>query len=675
MLRFEENPHRVRLWCVYGVAVAAIMTLIFRLGYLDIVRGRTFHDTTGRSLTTRLGVLPNRGWIYDKDMRVLAYNAPSVTVVLSRFGVDSKSYSQLAKQLSPVLHIEEQALLRRMEVNPGDKEVPLFDDASYKQIAYIAEHRSQLPGIECVDDVHRVYPYGSLAGHIVGYIQPQPAKDVEQYRKTDYLPEQKVGITGIERQYEPILRGRHGNRVWDITSAGVPQSEGALNPAPVAGQNIRLTLDVSLQATAQKLVLAQLEHVHAKLHIHPTDAEAVMLDTHTGGVLAMVSYPYYNPNWFVNTGAYEAHQKYIENARLTPIINHTLTSPRYPGSTVKPVNLLAAMASGVITPYTRIHDKGKLMVGTYEAHDWVPSGHGLVDVPTAIQQSCDTYMYQVGMWMAHWYGTVPPGRTLSSWNQRDRIHGLNQMLEWEWRFGLGPLTGIDLPGEAGGRFYANDSLKHTIVPYDLKAAQRQMKANHFVSNAGLLYDNAFAAIGQMQEFTPLQLAVYAMTIADDGVRLKPHLLDAVLTEEGKLASQTVKPTVVEKVNIPAQNLQAVKTGMYRTVNRSGGTAYRAFIGAKYTAAGKTGTAEVSQWGQKTDISLFIGYAPAIHPQVAIAVMVPGGGESSDVAVPLARRLLDAYFIQKGQPVDVEKSIVHNWNQSAAARATETGHLP
>lgn len=674
-LRFEENPRRVRLLCIYGFVVTAVLTLILRLSYLDIVMGKTLHEQAGKSFTASLGVLPNRGWIYDKDMRVLAYNAPSIDVILSRYGVNSETYPILAKRLAPVLHVDERALLRKMCANSGDKEVSLYDQASNRQVAYIAEHRSQLPGIQCVDDVHRVYTYGSLAGHILGYIQPQPAKDVSLYRAADYLPEQKVGVSGIERQYESTLAGRHGNRVWEVTSSGVPVNEEEIYQRAVAGQSIRLTLDVSLQAIAQQQVLKQIELVHAKLHIHPTDAEAVMLDTRTGGVLAMVSYPYYNPNWYVDAGAYEAHRSYIDNKRLTPIINHTLTSPRYPGSTVKPVNLLAAMASGAISPDTQISDEGKLMVGTYEAHDWVQSGHGIVDVPTAIQKSCDTYMYQVGMWMANWFGTVPPGQTLTEWNQRDRIVGLNRMLDLEWRFGLGPKTGIDLPGEAGGRFYANDSLKHVIVPYHLKQAEHQMQTKHVVPNAGLLYDNAFAAIGQMQEFTPLQLAVYAMTIADDGKRLRPHLLDAVLSEGSKETVRTVEPTVMDRVKIQPQDLQAVKTGMFRVVNRQGGTAYRAFLGAKYKAAGKTGTAEVSQWGHKTDISLFIGYAPAVRPQVAIAVMVPGGGESSDVAVPLARRLLDAYFAHKGKSTHQETSIVHDWMHSPAAIATESGHLP
>ncbi|WAH35759.1 peptidoglycan D,D-transpeptidase FtsI family protein [Alicyclobacillus dauci] len=674
-MKWEENPRAGRLVWIYSFVVAAVLALILRLGYLDVVRGKSFHDRAGQTLSTYLGVMPNRGWIYDKGMNVLAYNAPSVSVVLSRFGVEKELYPQLAHRLAPVLHVPEDELLKRMTQNLGDKEIQLYENASRKQIAYIAEHQSQLPGIQCVEDVRRVYPYGSLGGHILGYIQPQPASAADSYRKAGYLPEQKVGITGIERQYEATLAGKHGNRVWQITSSGVPIKSFGMSPEPTPGQSLRLTLDASLQGTAQQLVMDQLDHVHHKLHIHPTDAEAVMLDTKTGGVLAMVSYPYYNPEWFVDAGEYDKHEKYINNTRLTPIINHTLTSPRYPGSTVKPVNLLAAMASGVITPYSTIQDNGKLMVGTYEAHDWMPGGHGTVDVPTTIQKSCDTFMYQVGMWMAHWYDGPLGGRSLSVWNQRERIAGLNRMFDLEWHFGLGPKTGIDLPGEAAGRFYANDSIHHRIVPYDLLASEQTMKEQHYVPNAGLLYDNAFAAIGQMQEFTPLQLAVYATTIANNGTRLQPHLLDSILSSDGKKVISRVKPRVIDHVHIPPEHLRAVKLGMVRAVNQPGGTAYRPFIGARYTAAGKTGTAEISQWGKKTDISLFIGYAPADNPRVAIAVMVPGGGESSDVAVPLARKLLDAYFDNERQSSQEKQEVLQAWTRGTASLNTENGQLP
>lgn len=674
-MRWEENPRKGRLLWVYGLAVSAVFGLILRVGYLDVVRGHVFREEVGKTFSQSLGVSPNRGWIYDKQMRVMAYNAPAVSVILSRFNVSSVDYQALADELAPILHESRAALLRKMQLNPGAKEIELYDKATKAQIAYISEHQSKLPGIHCVEDVSRVYPYGSLAGHILGYIQPQPASEAEKYRERGYLSEQKVGIVGVERQYESVLRGQPGYRVWQVTSRGVPIKAYGMSPAPKPGKSVRLTLDASLQADVQQIVMDQLEQVYQKHHVHPTDAEAVMLDTKTGGVLAMVSYPYYNPNWFVDGKSYEKHESYINNSHLTPIINHALASPRYPGSTVKPVNLLAAMATGVISPYSQIYDRGSLMVGTYKAHDWMPLGHGIVNVSTAIQKSCDTFMYQIGMWMANWHDGPPARESVSEWNQRDRIKGLNNMLEWEWRFGLGPKTGIDLPGEATGRFYANDSLRHMIVPYDLKTSEQTLAKKHAVPNAGLLYDNAFAAIGQMQEFTPLQLAVYTASIANNGKRLTPHVIDAILTPDGQKVVKQSTPHVACDIHISPAQLTAVQDGMALAVSTPGGTAYRAFLGTPYHAAGKTGTAEISQWGKKTDVSLFIGYAPTHHPTVALAVMVPGGGESSDAAVPLARKLFDAYFAQKERSRDANSTHAASWRMSRAAVLTENGRLP
>lgn len=620
----------------------------------------------GRTLTSTIGILPNRGWIYDNHMRVLASNTPAVAIVVNRMEVSKDQLPRLAAALAPVMGVSKQALLAKMTALPGEKQVMVTDKANRAQVAFVSEHQSQLSGVHLLETWTRTYPYGSLAGHVLGYIQPQPADEADRYRAAGYLPSQKVGITGVESEYEHVLAGVPGAKEWKTSIYGVPTEAQPTVPA-IPGKSVRLTLDAGLQATAQELVWEQLQRARKTLPGHPTDAEAVLLDTRTGGVLSMVSYPYYDPNWFIDPDAYARHRSYIENTHLTPIIDHVLSSPRYPGSTVKPVNLLAAMATGAIDPNTTLHDSGTLMVGTYKAHDWAPYGHGDVDVAKAIQVSCDTYMYQVGMWMARWRDGPPKGQSVSWWNQRDRIKGLNETFDWEWKFGLGPKTGIDLPGEAVGRFWANDSLRHQIVPYDLIASEAQMAQSHHVPNAGLLYDNAFANIGQMQEFTPMQLAVYAMTLADDGRRLRPHVLDAILSADGTRVERKVEPVVVEQVPVNPSHLKAVKRGMYLAVNVPGGTAYRAFAGASYRAAGKTGTAEVSQWGKKTDISLFVGYAPADKPEVAIAVMVPGGGESSDVAVPLARRLLDAYFAQKTH--DSQAPSVSAWRETAAAKGT------
>ena len=639
-----ENLRRKRIPLIFAAIFIAMCVIVLRMGYLQIVKGAAFRSHVGTTLFAHVAVLPQRGWIYDANKHLLAYDKPMFSIVMTRQSSLTRPYQRMAQELAPVLSISASELLARMvKHHPGETQVKIFEHATMRQIAYVYEHADTLPGVSCMEDSQRIYPQGDVAGHVVGYIGSQPQSQVDTFRQRGYTPDEQVGIAGVEKSYETALQGRPGYRVWQINHCGVPLREVGIDPPPVAGHSIQLTIDSKLQAIAQSLVTTSVQSAHRKSELHATDAEAVMIDTRTGAILALVSYPFYNPNWFVSQKDYAAHARYINNPSLTPEVNHVLASPRYPGSTVKPINVLAGLETGAINRNTWIIDDGKVMVGTYEAHDWKRGGHGLVAPRSAIQKSCDTFMYDLGMWMANWHDGPPLGKSVALWNQTDRVQGYDTLFAWERKFGLGQLTGIDLPGENAGHFYMDESIHHTIVRYHLDAAIQIMRQTGRVPNRGLLYDNAFAAIGQMQEFTPLQLAVAAMTIADNGSRLAPHVVSRILSQDGHQVQYEVKARVVERVPLSRANLRLVQGGMYDAVNRFGGTAYGGFYGSRYEAAGKTGTAEVTQQGVATTISLFMGYAPFDHPQVSIAVMVPGGGESSDVAVPLARQLLDAYF--------------------------------
>ncbi|OFW75232.1 MAG: hypothetical protein A2201_01880 [Alicyclobacillus sp. RIFOXYA1_FULL_53_8] len=334
-------------------------------------------------------------------------------------------------------------------------------------------------------------------------------------------------------------------------------------------------------------------------------------------------------------------------------MNNVLQSPRAPGSTVKPVNVLAGLESGVIRATTSISDPGFAWIGTYQMRDWAVGGHGIVDPVKAIQQSCDTFMYTLGMWLGNWYNNkTPNGTTIAKWQQTDFVKGMNTLYTWEQKFGLGAATGIDLPEEVQGRFYVDDSIHRRIVPYDLDKAVSEVQTRGSYNNSGLLYDLASAAIGQMQQFTPMELAQYVMTIANGGKRLQPHVLKAIYKpgETPGLAQpvQEVKPIVQDQIKMQAGHLKVVQQGMYAVCNLPGGTAYGSFHNAPYHAAGKTGTAEYPEDGAMKNISEFIAYAPADHPQVAIVVRVPGGGESGETAVPIGRQLLDVYFQERHQ---------------------------
>ncbi|MBX5437724.1 MAG: penicillin-binding protein 2 [Alicyclobacillaceae bacterium] len=670
-MKKDANPKLGRINFVYSLIFVAMVSLILRLGYLQIVRGDSFRTEASMSMLSHLPILPSRGRIYDTNGVLLAYDKPSFSVVLTNLKSPEQDLHKLTQQLAPVFGVKASELYQTMEktVN-GPTQVRIFQNATPAQVSYIYEHQSELPGIQVVEDPQRAYRYGDLAAHVIGYIGKITQDTYDYYvNKLHYSLDQLVGRDGVELQYEKYLQGKPGARVVQINKLGVPIKEFGLDPKPTPGDNVVLTIDAHLQAEAQQIVVDELQRVRQQYGYNPTNAEAVMLDVKTGGVLAMVSYPYYDPNWYVDPKAYLAHEKYLYDPVLTPMINHVIQSPRYPGSTVKPVNVLAGLESGVIKPDTVIYDPGYANVAGYILHNWTyPVGQGAVTPDKAITESNDTFLSYMALWMGNWHGAVPPGETLAHYLVTDRIKGLNTLFYWESLFGLGRLTGIDLPNEVAGHFETEGRV------YDLDRAMKALKTKGYFDDHGVVYDLAAASIGQSQQFTPLELAQYVMTIANNGVRLQPHVLKEIVSPDGKVIKR-FKTKVQARLKINPEYLKVIKEGMLGVTTSPSGTAYGSFYDAPYTAAGKTGTAQIMM-GKRTDhISMFIAYAPADHPQVCIAVMVPGGGESSDTAVPLGRQLFDAYFKEHHEFFPrsqwTNDQVPSNWTQMSAYTLPET----
>jgi len=470
-----------------------------------------------------------------------------------------------------------------------------------------------------------------------------------------YMLNQTIGITGLEMEYEKYLHGQVGEQIEQVdTAQGVTASPIYTN-SPVPGDNIQLTLDAKLQADAQNAVEQAIAQYASQNHIQITEGAAVMIDVKTGGVLAMVSYPYFDPNWFI-TGAFQKHVHYLQTSGAEE--NNVIQNPHYPGSTVKPANMLTGLESGVITPNTVFDDvPGPMYIGTYGIKE--DASYGLVNDIRAIAVSDDKFFYTLGLNLGKWLGSSsysgggPLGGNLQKWRDTSFIEGIVKLDLGEMRFGLGALTGIDLPWEQAGDFYISDMSKKTspavqIKPQDIKAA---LDKNGSYPNYGSPVDLVFTAFGQMQQFTPMELAQYVSTIADGGKRLQPHLLKDVMPPGmySNLQNDSQKPVLTFGTKVEAnlklkpQYLNLVQQGMYAACNEPDGTAYGSFGNAPYKAAGKTGTAEIVMSGKSINNSVFIGYAPFNDPQIAVAVMVPGAGYGATTAVPIARAMMDDYF--------------------------------
>jgi penicillin-binding protein 2 len=656
--------HFGRVNFVYGFVFIAMGSLILRLGYVQINKGDYFRSQASTVSVEKIDVLPSRGWIYDANGQLLAYNKPAFSVTLQVFHDTKQDFHNMAKLLAPVFH----ANARQLEVKMAQRGVPskdrlsqinLFKNISRQQVAFIEEHQSQLPGITIQTDGQRVYPEGDLAGQVLGYIGAIPkGKAGQKYLhpsdgQPKYILTQKVGVAGIEAEYERLLQGKVGKQEVLVDTSGDAQKQLGFAPAPQPGKSLQLTLDGHLQAEAQQTVVDEVKH--SKYANQITFASAVVLDVQTGGVLAMVSYPYLDPNWYSpGNGGYLKHIHYLQTSGAQ--LNHAIQGPQIPGSTVKPANLITALEAGVISPWTTMQDVPKILVAGWPIKD--DAYHGLVSPIKAIAESCDYFFYQVGLRLTNWLGAsasnggVPgDGKSVMTWATTDFWKGYLKLMMGEWRFGLGPLTGIDLPGEEPGKAWVDvlSGIGGTQIVHP-PAANNDLKKDGKINVPVSPVDGALAGIGQIQQFTTIQLAQYVATLANGGKRVQPHLLKAVYPSIMKpqlpkdaQPIEVVKPKVQAKLKLEPQFLQIAREGMKGALNSPGGTAYAVFHNAPYTAAGKTGTGEITLRGKKMDNSVFIAYAPYDKPQIAVAVMVPGAGFGADTAAPVARKIMDDYF--------------------------------
>ncbi|MFD1677048.1 peptidoglycan D,D-transpeptidase FtsI family protein [Alicyclobacillus fodiniaquatilis] len=685
-----------RINVVYMMVFASFTALILRGAYIQIVQGASFRQAELNTQVEKIPEVPQRGWIYDANGQVLAMNKPSMSVMLDRYStVSDAAYRRIAKVLAPVLKKSSNQLYKRMTSNGSEVNVLLATNLTDAQVSFIAEHHSELPNIDVEQDYQRYYPNGDLAGHVLGYTGRINQGNEAHYAKLGYKPVQTVGETGLEWQYEHDLQGKIGYQLVAVDASGDAIRNVGSMPPPTAGNNIQLTLDGHMQAEAQMIVQNLIDSSSSRDLIQ--EASAVMLNVKTGGVISMVSYPYIDPNWYTNGKGIGAHQAYLSEPFVQT--NTAIQNYEFPGSTVKPANAITALKADVIWPGYVMQDHEFTYIGSDPTpKDDDGTNHGLVDTVKAIAVSCDTFFYEVGLHLGKWYGadgshggSYPASvGSYQKYQNTDFAKGINQLFQGEWNFGLGPLTGIDLPGEAKGVFYIEDDTQgNKEVTYDLKKSEQSIAKTGKYVNHGSPADLANAGIGQSQEFTTTQLGEYVMTLANNGKKLQPHLLDREYgpndtPTSGTKPLKTVKTKVTGQVKANQQYFYLVKQGMYGVTTGSDATASGLF-GSNYQVAAKTGTATIyvkpngSSASVKTDNSVFICYAPLNNPQVALAVMAPGGGYGASFSGIIAKKLLDAYFDEHHASFMPKKDwtntkIPSNWKASAAYTLPEQGHL-
>ena len=585
--------------------------IIFRLVMLQIVEFEHFDSLSNRNRVDIEPLPPQRGLIYDRNGVLLAENIPtfSLELIPEKLQNLDETIAELAELLS--LTAEDiDAFNERRKRHRAFEEIVVRNQLTQKEVALFSVNRHRFPGVDVVGRLIRHYPQGPLFAHAVGYVGRINQQETQVIDRQNYKGTLQIGKTGVEKQYEDLLHGTVGYRQVETNVQGRTVRELFSEPA-TAGQDLYLHLDINLQQAAAEA-------------LGDSNGSVVVLDTKNGGVLALVSKPDYNPNSFVNGISVKEYAE-LRDSIDQPLFNRALRGHYPPGSTFKPFVALAGLELNVVTQQSRTYCPGfySLPGNTHRYRCWKRVGHGHVDLKSAMAESCDVYFYD----LAHAIGI-------------DRLHGFLDL------FGFGHQTGVDIPGESKGLSPSRE----------WKRSQR--------NQAWYPGETLISGIGQgFNQMTPIQLAHATATLGMMGTVYTPQLVRATKTDNDEgmqlLGVQQADSLPIQK----SSHWQSVIESMVEVVHGKRGTARHIGTDLPFQFAGKTGTAQVFGIAQDAkydaellakklhDHALFVAFAPAVDPEIAIAVVVENGGSGSATAAPIARKLIDVYFgIETDEPV-------------------------
>jgi penicillin-binding protein 2 len=598
---------------VAGVAVlVAFGLLAARFVYLQVLKHDIYQAKAEENRISIVPVTPNRGLILDRNGVVIARNYSGYTLEI--FPRRVRNMEQTIDRLSELVDIQprDRARFKKLLAETRNAEsLPVRSRLSDEEVARFAVNRYQFEGVEIRARLFRQYPFGDVGSHVVGYMGRINEEDQERleeqelaanYRGTDF-----IGKAGVEATYESELHGTTGFEQVEIDAAG--RGIRTLSRAPSQpGNNVSLTLDMRLQQVAE-------------IAFGERRGALVAIDPNSGGVLALVSKPGFDPNLFVD-GIDPQYWAELNGSIDKPLTDRAISGVYPPGSTLKPFLALAALESGKRKPGSSIVDPGYFDFGGRRFRDDKKGGHGVVDLYKSITESCDTYYYH----LANDMGIDAIARSLAP-------------------FGFGSRTGIDLAGEALG-----------VLPSPEWKMRRFKRPDQQRWYAG---ETISIGIGQgYNSYSPIQLAAAMATLVNGGATYKLRLLSHVDNPRSG-ERREMQPELVRKMALRPENVAFIKRAMAGVAQE--GTAARAFDKAGYTVGGKTGTAQVIAIKQNEkyeeskvaerhrDHSLFIAFAPVDRPRIALAIVVENGGFGARAAAPLARTVLDYFMLGKTPP--------------------------
>ncbi|MBP6220668.1 penicillin-binding protein 2 [Limnohabitans sp.] len=603
----ELQRFRARVAVVQVLVLVCFLLLGVRLSYLQIVRHEDLLEQAENNRTAVIPTVPPRGTILDRNGVVLASNYSAYTLEITPSQVaDLEATIDALAEVVEIQGKDRRRFKRLREDSRSFDSLPIRTRLNDEEVARFSAQRYRFPGVEIKARLFRQYPYGELASHVVGYIGRINAKEKERIEEDDdvgnYRGTEYIGKLGVEQRYERELHGITGvNRVE--TSAGGRATRSLSSHLATPGQNVVLSIDIQLQKMVEDLFGTR-------------RGALVALDPNTGEVLAFVSKPTFDPNLFVD-GIDVDNWKILNESIDKPLLNRALRGTYPPGSTYKPFMAMAALTTGKRSASTIINDAGSWSYGGHTFRSHGDSGLGPVDMVRSIVLSSNVYYYS----LANEMGV-------------DAIHDFMKPL------GFGQITGIDLPGEVRGILPSTEWKRN----YYKKPEQKKWYGGETIS----------LGIGQgYNTFTMLQLASATATLASGGMQFKPHVVTATQDALTHVPTQVNSPEPLN-LGFKPEHMSVVRNGLVGVV--TSGTSARVFAGAGYSSAGKTGTAQAVTIGQKDkynaanlseyqrDHALYMAYAPAEAPKIAVAVVVENAGFGAASAAPIARRVFDYWLL-------------------------------
>jgi penicillin-binding protein 2 len=621
----DASRFRTRVFVIGAVVFLAFCLIVARLLFLQVVRHEDLAAQAESNRTAIVPIVPNRGLILDRNGVVLATNYAAYTLEItpSRAGVLDETIDGLSKVVE-IQTRDRRRFKRLMEESRNFESLPIRTRLTDEEVARFTAQRYRFPGVDIKARLFRNYPLGEVASHAIGYIgrinqaekaRIQDSDDEANYRGTEY-----IGKLGIEQSYEAALHGATGVEQME-TSAGGRAVRKLSSRAATPGDSVMLSIDIKLQKLIEELYGSR-------------RGALVAIDPRNGEILALVSKPTFDPNLFVE-GIDVENWAALNESIDKPLLNRALRGTYPPGSTYKPFMALAALQLGKRSPSLVVNDPGSYTFGghTFRSHE---GGLGGVDMHRAIQFSSNTYFYSLAVEMGV-----------------DAIHDFMKPLSF------GQPTGIDLNGEVRGTLPSTEWKRNAYKRPDMK---RWFPGETVSLGIGQGYNN----------FTMMQLALAQATMANGGIRYRPHMAKAVKNSITGAVTEIVQPPG-ENLGYLPKNVDIVRNAMVAVIK--GGTGTRVFAGAPYTSGGKTGTAQAVSLGQNVrynakaleehqrDHSLFTAFAPAEAPTIALALIVENAGFGAAHAAPIARRVFD-YWLTGEYPSEADIAAVQKGQASA-----------